>query len=683
MANAIANTLTAGDSPSQRESLSSVADRLNPEDTLLYSMAKKTTADSKKEVWFEEDLTQPGFGGSGGDVSQTTHEDFAEGYKEGREYEYSKIDPVIEVGNFTQIFQRPVILSHSINEAKQGASADLTVKRKTLQATLLLKKDVEYRILLGEGGNPESSADPSRMAGLPAYVKTNAKRGAGAVDGGYIRDFNRVVGETFATAATTVTLDIFNSIDEVYSSIEAHGYSTRRLVMAPGMKRMLQSGAETTTVGLNTSNIKDMKTVDVWFTPNGRFYVFPHRLMGMDDKVGRRILFVNPEGLEFMWLRKIMSVKNLGHTSDAVPIVVQGEGCVAVKQEISMGAICDLNTSGALNKDMTKFLPVVLKRLPSDLYVHPSESVFSPFVRNLFEAPSGYGIAPDPDATPKVAGTDVGTLAAASADTDFFTVAVDSKGPNRRAKVTGVKLSPDGPVILTLTFTDKNGKIAHTGLGVHVIQKPTIENQGNVSITAWQHTTLDLTLTNTASYFDNMEIIEDLASTRFDVLIPLQLHSTNKTTEQEFKVTLLGKTPGTRNNAKIGVRTAAGVEVSDTFNVTVTDPFTATNDTATGSVEAKRPKTAKTLGKVKIGNTIWSTALEKVYVTVTSDDKDVIQVLGPATVARGTAGDRTNNRILVQAPLWYKKAGGANVTVRVHHRDFPDPIDSTIAYTIS
>ena len=92
-----------------------------------------------------------------------------------------------------------------------------------------------------------------------------------------------------------------------------------------------------------------MKTVDVFFTPAGRYYVFPHRLMGENTDTARQIFLINAKNLEFRWLRKIHRVMNLAHKADATPVVVLGEGCLVVKQERCAGSVVDLDSEDYLN----------------------------------------------------------------------------------------------------------------------------------------------------------------------------------------------------------------------------------------------------------------------------------------------------------------------------------------------
>jgi hypothetical protein len=70
--------------------------------------------------------------------------------------------------------------------------------------------------------------------------------------------------------------------------------------------------------------------------------IHPNRVMAGSATLARNAFFVDPEYLEFGWLRKIKEDKEVAKTGDAKKFVLIGEGALKVKNEKGLGVAADL-----------------------------------------------------------------------------------------------------------------------------------------------------------------------------------------------------------------------------------------------------------------------------------------------------------------------------------------------------
>jgi hypothetical protein len=83
-------------------------------------------------------------------------------------------------------------------------------------------------------------------------------------------------------------------------------------------------------------------TADYYEGPFGRVMVVPNRVMAGSATVARNAFFVDPDFLEWKWLRPIKEDAGVAKTGDAERGVLIGEGTLAVKNEKGLGVAADL-----------------------------------------------------------------------------------------------------------------------------------------------------------------------------------------------------------------------------------------------------------------------------------------------------------------------------------------------------
>jgi hypothetical protein len=81
---------------------------------------------------------------------------------------------------------------------------------------------------------------------------------------------------------------------------------------------------------------------DIYEGPHGKVMIHPNRVMAGSATLARNVFLVDPEYVQFGWLRKIKEDKDVAKTGDAKKFVLIGEGALKVKNEKGLGVVADV-----------------------------------------------------------------------------------------------------------------------------------------------------------------------------------------------------------------------------------------------------------------------------------------------------------------------------------------------------
>lgn len=321
----VTNTFRAANATTNRESLSDVISMITPEDTPIYSMIGKGKADAIKPEWSVDDLATP---------ARNIRE-------EGDDYTFSQVTPPARLANFTQIFRKDWIISNT-QEVTSEAGQATKRKRTKLKRGVELRKDVEFSIvdnLPSLGGNIRQSGS------LSTWMTSNVSRGATGSNGGY----NTGTGLTVAPTNGNQRAFTKTIMDTVMQSIYNNGGTPKNLVVSPYVKSVFVTFMSDTNVANFRYDVNKYEgtrtivgTADYYEGPFGKVMVMPNRVQAISAGVARNAFFVDPDFLEWKWLRAIKEDTNVAKTGDAERGVIIGEGCLAVKNQAGLGVAADL-----------------------------------------------------------------------------------------------------------------------------------------------------------------------------------------------------------------------------------------------------------------------------------------------------------------------------------------------------
>lgn len=319
----LTNTFRSTSAVGNREQLSDVVSRIDPEDTPIYSMIPKESTSGTHPEWETETLATPA----------------ANVAEEGDEFSFDAVTAPTRVGNYTQIMTKKWIISGTQEEVDDAGQIQ-KMKHQKLKKGVELRKDIEYSIV----ANTASVAGATRYSGsLPSWLTTNVSRNSGSNGG-----FNSGTGLT--VAETTGTLRAYTKAltDTVMQSAYNSGGNVGHMIMSPYNKSVFVTFMSDSNVAAFRYAASDGKNnsivanADVYEGPFGKVLVHPNRVMAGAAAVARRVFLLDPEMLSWIWLRKIASVPDLAKTGDAHKGVLLGEGTLKCKNEKGLGVIADV-----------------------------------------------------------------------------------------------------------------------------------------------------------------------------------------------------------------------------------------------------------------------------------------------------------------------------------------------------
>lgn len=324
------NTKLTTTAVGNRESLSNVVDRTEREETPVYSLISKGSAESVRPEWLTESMAAPG----------------ANRQAEGDEYDFAAVEPPKRMGNYTQIMRKSFIISKTQETVSEAGNTQKTKHQKLLKG-LELKGDVEYALL---APNPSIGGANRQLGGLPSWYETNVSRGAGGANGGF--DFN--TGLTIAPTDGTKRAFTKTIMDDVMQQGWESGAKFKTVSVSPYVKSVFVQFMSDANVVPFRQAVKDgegntiISNADFYHGPFGLVAILPNRVqtayadLSDPSALARNAHFIDPSKLSFEWLRRIAEDKNLAKTGDANKTVLIGEGTLEVKNEKGLGVAADL-----------------------------------------------------------------------------------------------------------------------------------------------------------------------------------------------------------------------------------------------------------------------------------------------------------------------------------------------------
>jgi len=320
--NTFQTTSAAG--KSNREELSDVVSRITPEDTPIYSLIEKTSFDTVHPEWTVDELAAPA----------------ANIQLEGDEYTFGATAAVTRYGNYTQIMRKEGIISET-QEVVSEAGDISKVRKQKLKKGVELRKDVEFAIV---DTNASVGGATREFGSLNTWITSNVSRGATGANGG----FNTGTGTTVAPTNGTLRTFTKTLLDDTMQQGYANGANFKHMVGSVYAKRVFVSFMSDTNVASfryaasSGKNKSIVANADVYEGPFGKVMVHPNRVMSDAAARARNVFLIDPEYLEFGWLRKIKEDKEVAKTGDAKKFVLIGEGALKPLNEKGLGVVADI-----------------------------------------------------------------------------------------------------------------------------------------------------------------------------------------------------------------------------------------------------------------------------------------------------------------------------------------------------
>lgn len=311
-----ANTFDSYDSVGIREDLSNVIYNVSPEETPLYSKAKKTSAKNTLVEWQTDSLRASA----------------ANAHIEGDATAGEARGATTRLGNYTQIFKNAVVVPDT-DEGLDKAGRAKEVAYQTLKIAKEQKLDIEKALFDNNARVAGGSSTARELAGVPAWLVTNTDFGATGA--------NPTGDGTDARTDGTQELFTQDRFDSVMQSIwEEGGKPDTVYLSAFQMNKALGfTGNNNQRSSVQAGDERVIKSLAVYVTPWGTVEFMPSR-----ENRSRDVFIMQDNMWEVAVLRPTKNVA-LAKTGDNTTRQVVTELTLCAKNEKANGGIFDNTTA--------------------------------------------------------------------------------------------------------------------------------------------------------------------------------------------------------------------------------------------------------------------------------------------------------------------------------------------------
>ena len=313
------NTFDSYDAVGIREDLKDVIYNISPEETPLYTKARKTTARNTLVEWQTDSLRASA----------------ANAHIEGDATTAEARSATTRLGNYTQIFKNAVVVPDT-DDGLDKAGRAKEIAYQTLKIAKEQKLDIEKALFANNARVAGNSTTARELAGVPAWLVTNTVYGAN-------EGANPTGDGTDARTDETTALTAFDQtkFDTVMQSIwEAGGKPDTVYLSAFQMNKALGfTGNNNQRSQVQAGDERVVKSLAVYVTPWGTCEFMPSR-----ENRSRDVFIMQDDMWEVAVLRPTKNVA-LAKTGDNTTRQVVTELTLCAKNEAANGGIFDNTTS--------------------------------------------------------------------------------------------------------------------------------------------------------------------------------------------------------------------------------------------------------------------------------------------------------------------------------------------------
>lgn len=235
------------------------------------------------------------------------------------------------VGNFTQIFRRPVTVSNSLIESDTAGAKNEFI-RQVVKAGKEMKLDNEASIVSDNASVQGTATVAGKSAGMGAWLSTNAMHGAGGSTEGF------GVGNTVAPVVDGTTRPLTESmlgelLEKIYAHADPDDY---KLISNPVLRNTINAFSGNATKYNMADKKSVVNTVELYDSSYGTLHIGLSRYLKETS-----IIAFNPELWAWASLRPLTKI-DLGVTGDSKKMLLISEGTLEAKNEAGNGKIADV-----------------------------------------------------------------------------------------------------------------------------------------------------------------------------------------------------------------------------------------------------------------------------------------------------------------------------------------------------
>ena len=315
-----ANTNETYDVTTIREDLQEALTSISPTDNIFMSTIGSKTVDNTYFEWAEVDLAAAADNRAiEGDVGLTN----------------SAPTNAVRKGNYTQISTKVVEVS-STNESVNGVANAQTVAKQVAYKLSEMKRDMEKMLLDNVAAGAVASGTARQTAGLPAFLTTNADRGAGGADGTTSGAGSAGFPNAAATDGTqrNITEALLKS---VVASCWNEGAEPSVVLCGSAQKQTISTFTGNATRYKEAEDSKLNAAIDVYISDFGELQIAPARQIRARD-----VFVLDPSYAEVAYLQTAKQ-EPLAKTGLSSRRLISAEYGLQVTSEKAHGVVADVS----------------------------------------------------------------------------------------------------------------------------------------------------------------------------------------------------------------------------------------------------------------------------------------------------------------------------------------------------
>lgn len=322
-----ANTFETFDAVGNREELADKIWNITPDETPFISLIGRKSVESTHPEWQTDALASP---------------DANNNRPEGNDWTYDALTATSRIGNYTQISDKPVIVSRTQDEtSKAGRKSELAyqIAKKGRE----LKTDMEIICLSNQAASAGTGngATNRTLAGMRAWIATNDDLGSGGSSGTFS---NGIQGAATNGTQRAFTKSIMDSV--ILSTHNAGGNANTWMLSTYNKQVFSRFMDDADVVALRKDVTRGQATIvaaaDMYQSDFGLLTMVPNRQMTRGGAtIARNAFFIDPEMVALGVFHDISNEKP-GKTGDAEKRVLVTEYSLLVNNEAAHGCAADL-----------------------------------------------------------------------------------------------------------------------------------------------------------------------------------------------------------------------------------------------------------------------------------------------------------------------------------------------------
>ncbi len=326
----VANTFETFNAVGIRETLADTIAMITPEETPLLSAIGRRSVDGTHPEWQTDALATP---------------DTDNNQPEGNEWNYAPITPTARVGNYTQISDKRIVISGTLEEVlKAGRKSEVAREVRKKGVELRIDKEVIALSNQASSAGAANAAANRKTAGLRAVIATNDLLGSGGASGG----FN--TGTGLVDAATNGTQRALTKalLDQDISAVYTAGGTPKMLMVSPYAKTVFSTFMSDANVAPQRYETPKrgqttiVAAAETYLSDFGTINVVPNRQMARAGATVARNAFLLDTDKLHQGVFRPEKIMTAAKTGDNEKRVILTEWCLLWDNEASQGVIADI-----------------------------------------------------------------------------------------------------------------------------------------------------------------------------------------------------------------------------------------------------------------------------------------------------------------------------------------------------